>query len=232
MGACESSKEKKKIISKNNPIIEINNKEIKNNTSLDDEDNLNHLDTHPSSNSQDNEIKKPGLAKYDLNKKSEISFAAHSKVMSVFSSQTEEEVIIRNEVNKKIINKEGDFNNMDFKNLIKKNGGIVLKDNDNMTNVLSYQGINPAFDIGKINKASEIKSMRTLPARTKEKNLLDNNNNDILRLSSKINVSFHDKDPKNDAFINIPKIDEPLPDLDELSTESPILIIRNSLSSQ
>ena len=200
MGACESSKEKKKIISKNNPIIEINNKEIKNNTSLDDEDNLNHLDTHPSSNSQENEIKKPGLAKYDLNKK--------------------------------IINKEGDFNNMDFKNLIKKNGGIVLKDNDNMTNVLSYQGINPAFDIGKINKASEIKSMRTLPARTKEKNLLDNNNNDILRLSSKINVSFHDKDPKNDAFINIPKIDEPLPDLDELSTESPILIIRNSLSSQ
>ena len=232
MGACESSKEKKKIISKNNPIIEINNKEIKNNTSEDDEDNLNHLDTHPSSNSQENEIKKPGLAKYDLNKKSEISFAAHSKVMSVFSSQTEEEVIIRNEVNKKIINKEGDFNNMDFKNLIKKNGGIVLKDNDNMTNVLSYQGINPAFDIGKINKASEIKSMRTLPARTKEKNLLDNNNNDILRLSSKINVSFHDKDPKNDAFITIPKIDEPLPDLDELSTESPILIIRNSLSSQ
>ena len=232
MGACESSKEKKKIISKNNPIIEINNKEIKNNTSVDDEDNLNHLDTHPSSNSQENEIKKPGLAKYDLNKKSEISFAAHSKVMSVFSSQTEEEVIIRNEVNKKIINKEGDFNNMDFKNLIKKNGGIVLKDNDNMTNVLSYQGINPAFDIGKINKASEIKSMRTLPARTKEKNLLDNNNNDILRLSSKINVSFHDKDPKNDAFITIPKIDEPLPDLDELSTESPILIIRNSLSSQ
>ena len=232
MGACESSKEKKKIIPKNNPIIEINNKEIKNNTSVDDEDNLNHLDTHPSSNSKENEIKKPGLAKYDLNKKSEISFAAHSKVMSVFSSQTEEEVIIRNEVNKKIINKEGDFNNMDFKNLIKKNGGIVLKDNDNMTNVLSYQGINPAFDIGKINKASEIKSMRTLPARTKEKNLLDNNNNDILRLSSKINVSFQDKDPKNDAFINIPKIDEPLPDLDELSTESPILIIRNSLSSQ
>ena len=94
--------------------------------------------------------------------------------MSYFSSQTEEEVIIRNEVNKKIINKEGDFNNMDFKNLIKKNGGIVVKDNDNMSNVLSYQGINPAFDIGKINKASEIKSMRTLPARTKEKNPLQN----------------------------------------------------------
>ena len=44
-----------------------------------------------------------------------------------------------------------------------------------MSNVLSYQGINPAFDIGKINKASEIKSMRTLPARTKEKNQLQNN---------------------------------------------------------
>lgn len=232
MGVCESSKEKKKIIPNNNPTIEINNKELKNNTSLNDEDNLNRLDTHPSSNSQENETKKPELAKYDLNKKSEISCAAHSKVMSYFSSQTEEEVIIRNEVNKKIINKEGDFNNMDFKNLIKKNGGIVVKDNDNMSNVLSYQGINPAFDIGKINKASEIKSMRTLPARTKEKNQLQNNNNDILRLSGKINVSFHDNAPKNDAFINIPKTDEPLPDFDELSTESPILILRNSTSTQ
>ena len=49
-------------------------------------------------------------------------------------------------------------------------------------------------------------------------------------MSTKINVSFHDNAIGNDAFINIPKIDEPLPDMDELSTESPILI-RNSLSS-
>jgi len=37
--------------------------------------------------------------------------------------------------------------------------------------------------------------------------------------------------PKYDAYINIPKIDEPLPDLDELSTESPIPL-RNSLASK
>ena len=103
-----------------------------------------------------------------------------------------------------------------------------------MSNILSYQGLNPAFNIGKPNVISEIKSMNTIPAKMgkiDDNNLLQNiNNKDLLRLSYKINVSFHDNAQKNDAFINIPKIDEPLPDMDELSTESPILI-RNSLSS-
>ena len=103
-----------------------------------------------------------------------------------------------------------------------------------MSNVLSYQGLNPAFDIGKINKQAEIKSMRTLPAKLskiREQNLIQNGN-DKLRLSNKINVSFHDNMPANDALINIPKQDEPLPDIDELSTESPILILRNSIESE
>ena len=58
--------------------------------------------------------------------------------MPAISSQNEEEVIIRGEVNKNIINKEADFNNNDFKNLIKNNWGIIVKDNDKMINVLSY----------------------------------------------------------------------------------------------
>ena len=41
--------------------------------------------------------------------------------MPTISSQNEEEVIIREEVNKNIINKEADFNNNDFKNLVKNN---------------------------------------------------------------------------------------------------------------
>ena len=234
MGVCESSKEKEKIISKTSQKININNNNIQNNSSNDD-DNLNGLDTHPSTNKQDNEIKPPELAKYEKDgKKSELSIAAKSKVISVFSSQNEEELIIRNEVNKNIVNKDGDFDNMDFKNLVKKNGGIVIKDNDKMSNILSYQGLNPAFNIGKPNVISEIKSMNTVPAKMgkiDDNNLLQNiNNKDLLRLSYKINVSFHDNAQKNDACINIPKTDEPLPDMDELSTESPILI-RNSLSS-
>ena len=235
MGICESSKEKQRNIIKNNSPIEIINKEKKS-PSVNDEDILPRLDTHPSSNSQENETKKPELVKYDDNigKQSETSYAGKSKVISIFSSQNEEEVII-NEVNKKIINKEGDFNNVDFKNLVKSNGGIIIKDKDQMSNVFSYQGLNPAFDLGKINKPYEIKSMRTVPVKSKEKKNLGNNtnhNNDKLRLSNRINVSFHDYAPQTDAFINVPKTDEPLPDLDELSTESPIPILRNSYSSQ
>ena len=161
MGICESSKEKEKEkpqsqnTSTNN--IDSNKNEAKNSSNNED-DNLNGLETHPSSKSQENEIKPPELAKYDKDcKKSELSYR-NGKIISVFSSQTEEEVIIRGEVNKDIINKENDFNNKDFKNLVKKNGGIVVKDIDKKSNILSYQGINPALDIGKI---SEIKSIHT-----------------------------------------------------------------------
>ena len=235
MGVCESSKEKSKNITQNKPVLEINNNKLQK-AIVNDDDYLNRLETHTSSNSQENEIKHPELARYsqDNCKNSEISNPNNSKVISAFSSQNEEEVIIKNEVNKQLINKDGDFDNIDLKNLVKKNGGIVIKDNDNMSNVLSYQGLNPAFDIGKINKQAEIKSMRTLPAKLskiREQNLIQNGN-DKLRLSNKINVSFHDNIPANDALINIPKQDEPLPDIDELSTESPILILRNSIESE
>lgn len=232
MGICESSKEKVKHVSKE-PKLDKNNDNLKN-TSNNEDDNLNRLDTHPSTNSQENETKPPDLVKYDKEgKKSELSYGTKSKINSVFSSQNEEEVIIKNEVNKYIINKEGDFDNMDFKNLVKKNGGIVIKDNDKLSNVLSYQGLNPAFDIGKPNMKPELKSMNTSPIKMNKINEsnFQNHNTDLLRLSYKINVSFHDNAQRNDALINIPKVDEPLPDLDELSTESPILI-RNSLSSK
>ena len=120
-------------------------------------------------------------------------------------------------------------------------------------------GINPSLDIGTPNSIYESRSIN-IPYRkandltTKlqggeeslnlininkgnysenlnNPNLIPNNNNEKLRSSSKINVSFHDNMPKYDAYINIPKIDEPLPDLDELSTESPIPL-RNSLASK
>ena len=106
MGICESSKNKSKNNSQNNQVLEINNNKSQKDSTNED-DNLNRLDTHPSSNSQENEVKPPKLAKYshDYTKKSEISNPNNSKVISVYSSQNEEEVIIKNEVNKKIINK-------------------------------------------------------------------------------------------------------------------------------
>lgn len=229
MGICESSKEKEKlkiITKKDEPNLKINNnnQNILNN----EDDNLNKLQTHPSTNSQEKVITPPGLVKYDTDGKiSEFSTDAKSKVASIFSSQQEEEVIIRNEINTKIVNKEGDFNNMDLRNLVKNNGGIIIKDNDKLSNILSYQGINPSFDLEKPNNRPEIKSMKNIPVRTSK--ILPK---DLLRLSSKINVSFHENTQKNDALINIPKTDEPLPDLDELSTASPLLILRNSQISQ
>ena len=242
MGICESSKEKEKekekIKTKITPPIENNNNNknnIKNTSINNDEDNLNGVETHPSSNSQENEIKKPELAKYERdNIKSELSYK-NGKIMSTISSQNEEEVIIRGEVNKNIINKEADFNNNDFKNLVKNNGGIIVKDNDKMSNVLSYQGLNPALDLGKVSTFSDFKSLNTYPIKPpNNEQLIENiinNNNDNLRASQKINVSFHDNAMTNDAFINIPKSDEPLPDLDELSNASAILI-RDSLISK
>ena len=260
MGICESSKEKEKEKEKekntlkNNPPVEI---DIKNTSSNNDEDNINGVETHPSSNSQENEIKKPELAKYDRdNIRSELSYNKSGKIMSTISSQNEEELIIRGEINKNVVNKDGDFDNKDFKNLFKENGGIVIKDNDKLSNVLSYQGYNPALDIGKVSTYSEFKSLNTYPIKPPYNqmgfnndefnlNLIDNtglnfnggelnqniNNNENLRMSSKINVSFHDNAMRNDAFINIPKTDEPLPDTDEFSNQSPI-ILRDSLISK
>ena len=237
MGICESSKEKQKIKIKTNPQEVMDNKnDIKNTSSNNDEDNLNGVETHPSSNDQENEIKKPELCRYERdNKKSEFSYK-NGKIMSTISSQNEEEVIIRGEINKNVINKEADFVNKDFKNLVKKNGGIIINDNDKMSNVLSYQGINPALDIGKVSIISDFKSLNTNPIKPVKnenliQNIMNNNKNDNLRSSTKINVSFHDTAIRNDAFINIPKVDEPLPDVDELSNESPFLI-RDSLISK
>ena len=239
MGICESSKEKEKekIKTKITPPVEIDNNNksnIKNTSINNDEDNLNGVETHPSSNSQENEIKKPELARYENdNIKSELSYK-NGKIMSTISSQNEEEVIIRGEINKNIINKEKDFNNNDFKNLVKNNGGIIVTDNDKMSNVLSYQGLNPALDIGKVSMISDFKSLKTNPQKPpNNEQIIENiiNNTDSLRASQKINVSFHDNALRNDAFINIPKSDEPLPDLDELSNASAILI-RDSLISK
>jgi len=86
MGVCESSKEKSKNITQNKPVLEINNNKLQK-AIVNDDDYLNRLETHPSSNSQENEIKHPELARYsqDNCKNSEISNPNNSKVISAFS---------------------------------------------------------------------------------------------------------------------------------------------------
>lgn len=200
------------------------------------------------SNSGSGNNKCPELAKYDSStyysgKRSELS--DYNITGSIFSSgQTEEEVIIRGEINKKCKNKEEDFDNSSFKKLVKINGGIILKKNDNYSNISSIHRVNPV-----LKRMPDIKSMHTVPIKKIKRRILDNmkngnipttnniseNNKNVIneRLNkllyeNKINVFMTENCP----LLSIPKMDEPLPNIDELSTESQFLIGRNSLISE
>ena len=248
---CKSKKENKPL-----ELQKINNCE---------EENSNNKETHPSSKSSNNEKtpneeiiqnKCPELAKYENSmylsgKRSEFSHL-NNKTASIFSSgQTEEEVIIRGEINKNCKNKEEDFDNISFKKLVKNNGGIIIKKDDKKSVISSIHGTNVDTLNTVKEKRSEINSMHTTPVNQKNDKLFSNcltrnnksennksiinqrikknlNGNNILRKSDRINVSMNDNYP----YLSIPKTDEPLPDVEELSAESPILIGNNSLISE
>ena len=270
MGVCESIHDDKKEALQTNQ-----------NSKNQEEENSNNKETHPSTNSQnenknsknleiqeieeiqENKNKIPELAKYERSwKKSEFSHI--NNTTSMFSSKvTEEEVIIRGEINKNCKNKEEDFDNNSFKKLVKNNGGIIINNGDKTSNfnsnICSSIAKEPTNDyrLGKEN-ISEIKSFHSFPFMQINGNLITNlrgsgntfdliqrtkseknknclgqkKNDDIrnknLRESNRINVSMQD----NYQFLNVPKVDEPLPDFDELSTESPLFMGRSSLISQ
>lgn len=268
MGVCESDHHHKNLIPENQKscssenTINLNN-EILNEQMIDlNQKNQIKNNTKNTLNQQTEKNKCPELEKYESSmfisgKKSEYS-QFNNKTVSAFSAEkTEEEVIVKGEINKECKNKEEDFDNNSFKNLIKNNGGIVLKNDDISSYVCSSKGIQSYFNIG--NEAiSEIKSKHTFPAghlknkglvynlrdshRSINLNLIKNNmseNNKTnltydktkLRESNKINLTFNDNYPQIDSFLNVPKVDEPLPDVDELSTESPLPLGRNSIIS-
>ena len=262
MGVCESDHHHKNLIPENQKscssenTINLNN-EILNEQMIDlNQKNQIKNNTKNTSNQQTEENKCPDLEKYERSmfisgKKSEYS-QFNNKTVSAFSAErTEEEVIVKGEINKECKNKEEDFDNNSFKNLIKNNGGIVIKNYDDLSSfVCSSNGIQPIFNIGS-EAISEIKSKNTLPIYHFKYNgllygLKDSNKNSNLNLirncksenqksiltcdknnlrqSNKINLTFNDEYPQVDSYLNIPKIDEPLLDIDDLSTESPIPI--------
>ena len=49
-------------------------------------------------------------------------------------------------------------------------------------------------------------------------NSLSGTMNSKLKDSSKINISMHESHPRVESYLNIPKVDKPLPDIDELSS--------------
>ena len=95
---------------------------------------------------------RPQLEKYraSLEKKSEVSNMVPNR--SEYSSKvTEEEIIIKGEINKDCQNKEIDFNNNSFKRLIRNNGGIIIKEDgqsntqSNNNNELSKDNISEIY---------------------------------------------------------------------------------------
>jgi hypothetical protein len=268
MGICESAHHGKTLISENQKVCS-----SENSGKINYEESSNQVNGANSENQKENEQKDtvpqrteenncPKLDIYDRSMfisgmKSEYSHF-NNKTTSVFSNgKTEEEVIIKGEINKDCKNKEEDFDNNSFKNLIKNNGGIVLKNDDISSYLCSSRGMQSYFNIGS-EAISEIKSKHTFPVghfknkgftydlrdshRSINLNLIkntmsENNKTNLtydktkLRDSNKINLTFNDNYPQVDSFLNVPKVDEPLPDIDELSTESPLPIGGNSIMS-
>ncbi len=145
---------------------------------------------------------RPNLQRYErsVEKKSEIILSK-----SDFSSKaTEEEIIIKGEINKECPNKEKDFDNNSFKMLIKNKGGIIL--NEDIQNVDQRSDKNtdnfPYIDFGN-DKISEIYSQNSLETYEKSKNsdfsLFNGkgNKNDLRSEISKSKLTYNSMNHKN-----------------------------------
>ena len=230
---------------------------------------FNHTEIQSSNNEPIKTNQKPKLEKYDRSmfisgKKSE--YSQYNKTSMFSSGKTEEEIIIKGEINKEAKNMEEDFVNNSFKQLVKNNGGIIIKNND-MDNLFGREShiTNPLSDleneniseihskdswaVGSSIGAMVINSLRNnKPESYLSSNLSKrlyipgNNSNNIsgykmnersynskynslsgtmnskLKESSKINISMHESYPRVESYLNIPKVDQPLPDIDELSS--------------
>lgn len=115
---------------------------------------------------QDNKTSnKPELAKYDRSvfNSGKMSIEDNNNKTSVFSSGvSEEEIIVRGEINKEAKNKDKDFINESFKKLIKNNGGIIIENSEMTNNNNESRKQSSLFDSGKEN-ISEIRSGENIP---------------------------------------------------------------------
>lgn len=147
---------------------------------------FNQTENRISSNQQSKIYQKPELAQYDRSlyqsgKRSE--FSSHNNITSIFSSgRSEEEIIIKGEINKEAKNREEDFANNSFKQLVKNKGGIILNNNDSNDS----QKTNSLFDLSKEN-ISEIYSKQISPSNYVNNSL--KSNKDSLLSSNKYRVT-------------------------------------------
>ena len=133
MGICESANDDKNENNQSKNESKIIKNETSDITSIENDKNYNFkhdpIKTKNSEEPRNNSNICPRLDRYErsFGKKSETS--QYNNTKSEFSSNlTEEEIIIKGEINKNCPNKEKDFDNNSFKKLIKNNGGIILKE--------------------------------------------------------------------------------------------------------
>ena len=244
MGICESAnhgksldsynKQKEDIISQSDQTIDYQN-------SYQEQSGVrpsifSKTENNNSTNQDIQIIDKPELMIYDRSrslfysgKKSETN--TFSNITSIHSSaKSEEEIIIRGEIDTKTKHKDEEFVNNSFKKEVKNHGGIIIKSDDLNNTRGESQKSNSFSDMG-LENISEIHS--SAPS---QNNRVINNNNSInnyingmknsskssstnskLNQSNKINVSLNDSCPRKSSYLNVPKIDVPLPDIDEIS---------------
>ena len=293
MGICESAnhgksldsynKQKEDIISQSDQTIDYQN-------SYQDQSGVrpsifSKTENNNSTNQDIQIIEKPELMTYDRSrslfysgKKSETN--TFSNITSIHSSaKSEEEIIIRGEIDTKTKHKDEEFVNNSFKKEVKNHGGIIIKSDDLNNTRGESQKSNSFSDMG-LENISEIHSsapsqnnrvinnnnsnmyLSTIKGYNdnilKRKNnpsnnsegimngsdqLIKNNNNiqyngryninnyingmknssktsstnSKLNQSNKINVSLNDSCPRKSSYLNVPKIDVPLPDIEEIS---------------
>ena len=133
MGICESANDDKNENNQSKNESKIIKNETSDISSIENDKNYNFkhdsIKTKNSEEPRTNSNICPRLDRYErsFGKKSETS--QYNNTKSEFSSNlTEEEIIIKGEINKNCPNKEKDFDNNSFKKLIKNNGGIILKE--------------------------------------------------------------------------------------------------------
>ena len=221
---------------------------------------------------------KPELAQYNRSiYTSGKSNTVNNKTSLLSSGVSEQEIIIKGEINPTAENKEEDFVNSSFKKLVQNEGGIITGNEDNKFTesrkestfdldkenlseinstvsipkpIMQIDGIMPNNNINNIGNMNEIKGGIVSGKYDENGILIPNNNNiiingridkksdknnslfgknnylrqkiiinhnSILKDSNKVNVSLHESCPRIDSFLNVPKNDQPLPDIDELS---------------
>ena len=134
---------------------------------------------------------KPKLSEYDRSitnsrKSLENNLYSNNHISFYSSGKSETEVIVKGEINKEAKNKEEDFVNKSFKNLVKKNGGVIIKADDINNNLnKSITNRKPLQDLG-FENISEIHSNRTSSIQNNDIKLGDS----IKIINSNLNLSI------------------------------------------